>query len=585
MSPSHRCSRFLPVVIAVLCGLGGNRPPDREAIDLLLDRVPPDASLVLEIRDLGDWLRALIDSPMGARLADSRVVRDWLDSEEGKSLRRARRDIETALGAPLLEIADGLAGEAVVLSLHLPDGAPPDDARGILQSAVTDRELLQAFIAAANGAERASGNLIRVDRREHGGVSYAVRVFQDGRPEEAYVLLDDGTFVWTNAERLLREVIDRASDPDLSAWGDRLARARIRSASPAGAIARLFIDPGLIGRMAATDPDAPALEDLPGPIAESIRAVEAIGLALEWRDGPILHVVEVLDPDLLPDPIRSWAARRGDPSALLGLIPGSALLAASGHVDCPALHDLIVASVPESGRPRLETINELARGLLLGLEPRSAILPAIGPGLVGWVDTPARELPLKAAPAVLVASIGDPAAAEAIDNALRTLLAFVSLDEERDGPLRLSIGRGDGTRVTALVSGEGPGSTRFAFAVGRGMIVVGTDADAVAEVLAGGGAERSGKGPRPAVLDARERYFPDASTFAYLDLGAVVRIATERRAELGTLLDVPTEDEDLDRLLDLISLFRGAYVSSSLSEDGTLARQRLGLLLSEAEGP
>ncbi|QDV38037.1 hypothetical protein [Tautonia plasticadhaerens] len=555
-----------------------------ESADELMGRVPPDASLVLELEGLGPRLEALVDSGLGEGLAASRLVRDWLASDEGATLRRAKRDVEVALGAPLVEIADRLLGRAAVLSLHLPEGEAPEQARGLLQTVVADRDLLSRFIGAANAAERASGALLAVEEREHGGVSYSIRDFGDGRPDEAYAMLDDGTFVWTNARRLMTEVIDRVGLETREELLDDPALARVRSAMPGGAMARAFVAPRLIARLAASDPNSPKLDDLPAPVAEYLGAIDALGAALEWRDGPVLHVIEALDPDRLPDPVRSWASRSGDAGPILGLIPPSALLAAAGHVDLPALHDLIVASVPEEDRGGVEALTGVARGLLLGKDPRSEILPAIGPGVVGWVDTPADSRPIGESPAVLVASVGDPAAAEALDNALRTALAFLSLDDDGGRRFRLSVEGRDGARVTALISeaGEGAGRVRFAFAVARGLIVVGTDADAVASVLSDRGAGESRT--RPAALVARDRLFPDASTFAYLDLDAVRLLADSRRAELVELLEDESDGEDLSRVLDLLGLFRGVYATSSLAEDGSMAHRRLGLIVAEPGG-
>jgi hypothetical protein len=300
----------------------------------------------------------------------------------------------------------------------------------------------------------------------------------------------------------------------------------------------------------------------------------------------VLHLAESLDPDRLPAPVRSWAARPGDAAALFPKIPRSALLAGAGHVDAAALHDLVMASVPPGDRERVEALAEVMRGLLLGRDARSAILPALGPGVVGWIDPPASGRPFREAPAVVVASIGDPVAAEALDNALRTVLAFVSLDEGRKMPLRLAVRGGEGARVTALVAGDGPGTTRVAYAIGRGMLVIGTDVEAVAAVLSG--AEGEGMGARPAALEARDRLFPEASTFAYLDLAALHRLATERREELAEYVasrrgadEGGTARADLDRLLDLLPLFRAAYATSGLSEDATIAHRRLGLIVAE----
>ena len=557
-----------------------------DSADRLLDRVPSDATVALVIEDLGEHWRAMTVSPLVRSLADVGLIRAWLDSEEGATLRRARRDIERVLAAPFDQIADGLLGQAVVLSLHLPSDAPPESARGLFQTVVSDRDLLQRFIDAANAAETGSGALRRVESRRYGGVAYSVRDFEDGRPDEAYALLDDSSFVWTNSEHLLRNLIDRIARPHLPSMTDDLAINRVRRALPDRSIAKLLVDPRFVSRLARAEAGASPFEELPSPLSAYLGAIEALGTSLEWRDGPVLHVVEALDPGRLPAPIRSWASRPGDESSLLSRIPPSALLAAAGHIDAPAVHDLILASVPDEDRDRVESMTEVLRGLLLGRDLRSEILPAIGPGVVGWISPPPPDRSIREAPAVVVASIGEPAVAEALENALRTVLAFLSLDENRKRPLRLKSEGREGYRITALMVEGDPASTQLAFAVGRGMIVIGTEIEAVAAVLSDRSDSQSVQ--RPAALEARDCLFPEASTFVFLDLDSLHQLLSHRREDVERLFESQGSEpkerstrEDLSLLLELMPLFRALYMTSNLSTDATIAHRRIGLIVAE----
>ncbi|WP_169974073.1 hypothetical protein [Tautonia rosea] len=583
---SFRLVLWLTVWVTV--GQGPKLCLANDATNRLLERVPPEASMALVIEDLGDHLDQLAATPLVQRLKTLDPVQKWFDSDEGATLRRARRDVEAALGASIGQFTEGLLGQAVVLSLHLPPDAPPDAARGLLQTVVSDRELLERFIGVANGAELASGKLQRVEAREYNGISYSVRAFKDGRPDESYVLLEDDSFVWTNSEQLLRAVIDRMDDRDVPRLTDDPAVTRVRERLPDRAMLSLLIDPEFVSRLVNANPEDTAIDELPAPLKEILAAMDSLGMALEWREGPVLHVVEVFDADRLPAPVRAWASRSGEATALLSRIPDSALLTAVGHVDAPALHDLVVASVPQAQHDRVGTVLELFRGLLLGRDLRSEILPTFGPGVVGWVHAPKPDQPIQSAPAVLVASIGDPDAAEAIENALRTLLAFMSLDETNDeAPLRLEHQWHEGARISALMVGQDPGSPRVAFVVARGLIVLGTDLDAVAAVLSDASAERADR--LPTALAARNRLFPGASTFAYLDVAALHRLAQDRRDDLKRFMmarpendedDAPTP-EDVELLLELIPMFRGVYVTSSLSTDATIAHQQIGLITAD----
>ena len=571
------------LVLGILAG----RVPTADAVgvaDPILEQVPPDAAMVLVVEDLRDHRAALADSGIAERFLKTRPAREWIDSDDGRKLRGALADIRASLGVEATEAIDGLLGEAVVLSLHLPDGADPAEARGLLRSNVRDRELLHRLIGVVNGAERASGALRDVARRRHRGVDYSLRVFNDGRPDEAYRLLDDGTFLWTNDERLLREVIELRDAGGGPSFAEVEGVARVLAALPERAIARVLVDPRFIARLAAEDPDAPG-DELPEAILGALGAIEMLGAAIQWRDGPVLHIVEAIDLDRLPEPIRAWAARSGDLEMLRELVPASALLTIAGLVDFAALYDLAVSAVPEAARSRVDALTIAARGLLLDRDPRSAILPNLGPGFVGWVDAPAEGEGLRDASAILVISIEDETIAHAVDNALRTLFAFISLDENRAMNLRLNVNRRDATRVTALTVGDDLGSARVAYAIDRGLLVIGNGVSAVAAVL---DAEGEAGSSRAAALRDRRRHFPDATAFAHLDLEGLRALADGRRDELIRLINGrrgADAAEDFDRLLDLLGLFRGAYATMSFDADASIARQRLGLIVDDSTHP
>ena len=137
--------------------------------------------------------------------------------------------------------------------------------------------------------------------------------------------------------------------------------------------------------------------------------------------------------------------------------------------------------------------------------------------------------------------------------------------------------------MTALAPDADLATARFAYAVGRGLLVIGTDAAAVASALADPSSDPDA--PRPAALAARDRLFPDATTFAHLDLDALRRLLSSRPGALSALArpdatDAPSAEETAV-LLDLSAPFRGLYLTSSLAPDGTLAHQRLGLIVAD----
>jgi len=71
----------------------------------------------------------------------------------------------------------------------------------------------------------------------------------------------------------------------------------------------------------------------------------------------------------------------------------------------------------------------------------------------------------------------------------------------------------------------------------------------------------------------------------HVDLETLHRLAIDRREALARAIarrhgkeSSRSSREELDRLLELIGLFRGVFVSTTLSDDASLAHQRLGLI-------
>lgn len=546
--------------------------------EAVLRLVPRDAAVTLVVPSLRENAHALLASPLAARLTELPAWKTWLGSETGRRLDRSRRDLETALGGTLGTLRDDLLGDAVALTMVVPPGAGgPDAAEGLLLSRVRNRLRLDRLIATVNDSDRRDGTLASLVERRHRGVAYSVRAFRPGtKPDEFYAVLAGEVFAWTSSEGLLRSTIDRQLDGGGLAGEPRLAA--VRKALPDRPLAALYADPGTLARMTPPLPgdDAPArlLRDYLG-------ALTYVGAALEWRDGPVLHVHETLAPDRLEEPLRRWAARPGGAGTLLRRVPTTAPVLAAGHVDFSAAGDWALGLVPVADRGRAETVLTALQGVLLGLDIRTEVLPRLGPGLLAYVDAPdkAVELPIVVALGLGGSPEDRPSLGAAVDNALRTLLALAALEGKAGSPGRVASRDVHGVRVTSLVGG----SRSVSYAVGPGFVAVGTSAEAVGafagEPPAGGNA----------TLDhLRETYFPDAETYAWADLTALRRLASERREALARRLaddrggDLPAAHRDLDAALDLLSFFRAAFVVSRMEPDASAAHRTIGLIVNSA---
>jgi len=539
--------------------------------DELLRLAPPDAGVTIAVEDLAGHLRDVLDSPLAAGLERLPAVRAWADSDSGRRFLRSRKEIEGALKVDAAKARDALFGEAFVLAFHLPPGEPQDRARGLLLTKVRDKALLLRLIGAMNEADRKGGALVDLSARSLGDDSYTVRTFREGtKPTEAYTILGD-TFAWSNSVPLIRGVIERRAKG--TGLGDLPGFRKVRDGLPPRSAASLFVDPRFVERMLAgvAKPHSPEDERNLALLRRYLASREYAGASLQWRDGLILHVREAIDREKL-DPARKVRAAEAAPARRA---PATALAMATGSVDFAAIHDGLMALLPEAERPRADHVAAVVRGLLLGQDARADILPKLGPGVLLYLDAPGDSEPWP--PWVACVDSDDAGATAAIENALRTALSLYALGQKGgESTLRVETREIGGVRVTGLTG------TRFAFASGRGRLACA----ATPEAAAGGIVAGAGGGKADSRFErARAAYFPGVESFAYADLEALWKVADARRGALaeGLASGRPGDARrDLDQVLDLLRLFRVAFATSAIDPGGHATRRTFGLIAREA---
>ncbi len=311
--------------------------------------------------------------------------------------------------------------------------------------------------------------------------------------------------------------------------------------------------------------------------------------------------------------LRRWAGDARAYDATVGRIPTTAIALASAHVNAMALREAFFQFVSTDGQPRAHNLEALATGLLLGQDLRTRILPALGPTLMAFVnaapDAPARaDSPSPTArgslfPFVVVIGLSRARAvphpdgrgpdtspttgtvADALDNALRTILAMTAMDEKRgEGRSRIVTRDVGGATVMTL---DIP--LPFAFAVdrARGHLVMGNSATAVARYLESSTDPEAGRRFRQLQAIA----FADAETFLCVNLDALTRLADRYRDRLAKNVAArqkrPAADveTDLEHVLSLARLFRAAFVTSRMEPDATAVHRTVGVILHHEELP
>ncbi len=206
------------------------------------------------------------------------------------------------------------------------------------------------------------------------------------------------------------------------------------------------------------------------------------------------------------------------------------------------------------------------------------VLPRLGPGAILAVEIEPdrsiqRRFPLVAAVGWSVGPGPDDLAGP-IDNAMRTLLAFYSFNPKRKlSRLRVESRSVGDVPVTVLTDGL---HARLAYRVDRDRLVVGNSPEAVA---------RFGTGQPPSTIaDVRARSFPEAETFAIIDLIRLTREVRLLRGPIAAALaarskrPVAAADRDLLDLLAVAELFKAATFTSDASKDASEVRRTIGLM-------
>lgn len=548
----------------------------------LLDLVPPESAVVLTVENLRGHRREILDSPLAAAVRRLPAVRGWMASEGYRSFEKSRGEIESALGVELPVAIDDLLGESVVLAMVSGPGGKPEDVRGLFLSRIRNRETLDRLIAAINASETQAGTLEEVvGGGDAGSPPYWHRKFRPGtKPDEWYAVLDGDVFAWTNSEPQILAVLSRAAKPAISETLERLRE--LRKALPQKALAYLYVDPRFLERVLDGPARGPARRDDPGEefARRCLAALRSAGAALEWSDGVVVHLHQTFDPARVAEPLRRLASRGGGGSKLLSRVPATALVVVSGHLDASAIADSLMGQIPAADRARGDAALAIARGLFLGKQPLTEVLPAIGPGVAAFVE-PAKDEAEGSFEGVAAIELDERAGiAAAVENALRTVMSLAAIDPKlTDGRGRVETRDRDGVAVTTLAGAPRP----WSFGVRGGMVAFGTSPEGVSAFLS---REAADLDPRIAAL--RRRFFPAAETFAIADLEALAsegrkrREAWARRLAEGRGADAAEVALDLDRALDLLGLFRAGFWAHSLAVDFSSAHQTFGLLARES---
>lgn len=561
---------------------------NRTAADDLCRLLPSDAAAALVVENWGERSRSFFKSKLYQDMSKLSAAADWRESAANRHWRSFLDRTETIFGMPAGRVRDEFFGESAALALHLPADAPLDAARGLLLSRVRDLKSAEKLLDKLNAAEREEGKLVEVADRRQSGLSYRVRVFAPGvKPTEFYALLADRTLVWSNSEDLVRGVLDRsaalsdqARNPRPLGLGDQAGFQALRAALPDSPLVSFHLNPRVWEKR--LELSGPGDESL-ALIRRVLHSLDGFALALENRDGPVLHLRATLRPIPRDHPfarlLRADAHADAERMASPSRVPADAIGFAVARIDLVTLFDLGRAATAWDRHPSLPLLQTFAEGIMLGKNPRRDILPNVGPFWLSYLRD-AGERPLEVVSATSLAD--DPAVSAALENASKTLLALVGLsaNDRRAKSRKESLSHSfiETSRIgdTVLTSLSEPS---LAFAIDRRHFAIGSSQAALQTWLKSRTDE--------AAWDVRRRlistYFPDSGIYAIADLDRLRAAIAPRRERLARLLSSAGDDpaatsRDLDRVLESLSLFRFGFLSLACEPESASIHIRIGLV-------
>jgi hypothetical protein len=343
-------------------------------------------------------------------------------------------------------------------------------------------EVLAGLAKKLNAAQIQSKELKGTAEKTHAGIGYIERQKADGK-SEFYLLRDDGTFVYTVQEAVLKQVIDRVSGAD-------------QTVSPiAGAIDALGLSSAtavLLFEPAAFAADLVAQEGKSEDANEKAfltqfarlwQAAEAVGVSLTFDTHATLAVTAVAKPDQVPAELRGLFKPDRKPCGLWSVIPADALLAIGGRFEWDTFHGVLRSFLSDEGKAGLKHLSDEVFGPLVGKDTLPAVKAGLGPDWAMWLTAPAKEdtgpLP-EATFAVRVRPSGsaDDTVGQAVVSALDAVLHALRLEHNRKHADQFTLTDDKGTRTLKNDKALPPG-VRPAYALRGDFFVLGSNPEAV----------------------------------------------------------------------------------------------------------
>lgn len=548
--------------------------------------VQPEATVCLHASELAENWQRLEESEFASRLQASPFWAEVAENPKLDELTNVRNALEGVLQRPLREVAESLFGKNVVLAMY---ASPAGDTDHVLLLEADSSESIESSLAAwqlLDGFEPLE--------LEHRGVKYK-SLNKPGRAGNRNPLVVQFERVLVIAQRpeRLKRIIDARLDEASESLATVEPFAEAVAARPETELAAVYVNPRSLDSAVAyflTNPEQPPFMR---EFAWSRCKWLTVRLLLETDHQPLdesraddlkLEVVADYDSQGAPEWWNQWGDLATTERLPLDRIPKDALLSLSGQFSADAVQTLIRNNVPADGdvHADLRRVRRVGQGLLLGFDPLSDLLPALGPNWLAYsvprssaeaADFPVDALvavelhpeTVSATPATEPGTVPQPSMQDALDNVLLTGLNLLAAEHNSrtSGPVAVVRHKavGEGTIRWA----EPVSKFRPAYAVSNNFVLVASSPELCEQFLEAGSTRSS----KPS---GAEEKAPTEPTHYWLARSTVARQLLE--SHRGWFLwqarrDQVSDDEADRRLKELDSVLKLAdevELSASLTD-------------------
>jgi hypothetical protein len=392
MNTAHRIAVVFALPAVLVLAAQGPSPPPR---DDLLRLVPDDVAFCVVVQDLREHWAAISASPFAGQFRQSPVSKAVADAPELAKLANLGNFFKKHFEVDWPDIRDELLGDCVVFAYRPGPPGKPEQEQGMFLVRARSAALLAKMVDRLNQLQLQSGELKKLEQRQHNGVVYHCRVEANQPP--GFYYLRGPILVFSQQEPILQQAIDldRGARP-ADAVTPPISR-QIRQLAADRSLAAVWINPRAfdaeLQQRLATSPAGEAHF-----LRSYVRHWQALdGVVLSLVPGKDLEVnlTARVRPDELSSAARRLLAEAARASELWPAFPPDAIVAGAIRIDSGALSELLSEFLDEETRKNLiasleqrtgPNVARTLREVVLHLGPDAGLyLAAPRPGDPGWM--------------------------------------------------------------------------------------------------------------------------------------------------------------------------------------------------------